>query len=127
VLAAPPLPRQCSNCKHFDLAEGQAVIAQFPAFMRVANVVSPAQIGRRVMREFDRPCRFCNGSGKQLRGGDGALEPCRGCEGTGKVHEQELSRPGAPEKARWEECGACLKDQVVVWGGDKKDCFEART
>lgn len=123
---AQPLPRTCVNCARFDLAEGQAAIAQFPTFMRVASVISPAQINRKVAREFDRPCKFCGGSKTQLRAGDGALEQCRGCEGTGLVHEQELSTPGAPEKARWNECGACMKDEVVVWGGDQRDCFEAK-
>lgn len=115
---------RCSSCKHFDLEEGQAVIAQFPAFLSVASLISPAQIGRHVVREYDRPCRLCDGKGKVLLGGAPDLADCRGCEGAGKVLEQELSAPAAPLKAKWGDCGACMKDSVVVWGGDKRSCWE---
>lgn len=116
--------RTCSYCKHFDLEEGQAVLAQHPAFLRAAAVVSPAQIGRRVEREYERDCKLCDGRGKTLLAVHGQLDACRGCGGTGKVLEQELSPPAAPQKAQWNQCGACLKDGVIVWSGDTKSCWE---
>lgn len=126
VVAPPPVKKACESCKHFDLAEGQAVLRQFPAFMAAAAVVSPAQIARTVQREYERPCKLCNGTGtKQLAGG--TAESCLGCDGKGTVLEQELSPPAAPQKAQWTECGACLKDEVVVWGGElDKPCWEAK-
>ena len=123
--APRPAHQVCANCKNFDLAEGQAVIKQFPAFMQVAGLISPAQIGRKVVRDFERDCRLCNGKGQVLLGGRSDLVACVGCGGTGKIQDQELSAPGAPMKATWAECGACLKDSVVVWGGDKKECWES--
>jgi DnaJ-class molecular chaperone len=102
------------------------VLVQYPAFMAAAAVVSPAQISRHVVREYERPCKLCEGSGKKYNMANSASEPCLGCDGKGQVLDQELSPPGAPQKAKWNECGACLKDEVLVWGGDRKPCWEPR-
>lgn len=125
--SSTPAHAKCASCAHFDLEEGQAVIAQFPAFVSVASLITPAQIGRHVVRDYERDCRICDGKGSYLAGGKPDLITCKGCEGTGKISDQELSAPGAPMKAKWSECGACLKDGVVIWGGDKKSCWEAPT
>lgn len=126
--APPPAPKQapsCATCRHFDLAEGQAVMAQYPTFMRVAGVISPAQIARQVVSEHTRTCLLCDGRKRTLLA-SGQSEACRGCEGTGEILEQTLSSPSAPQKAAWRDCGACMKDGVVVWGGDaNKPCWEA--
>jgi len=126
VVQTAPVKRLCRDCKHFDLEEGQAVIASFPSFQRVTQAVPPAQIARKVEREFTRTCRMCDGS-KVVNAGTERERECQGCDGTGEVLEQELSAPGAPAKAKWDQMGACLKEQVVLWGGDEdKPCWEPR-
>src|SRR5688572_27875690 len=41
-----PVLIECGTCKHFDLEEGQAFIAQHPAFVAAAAVRSPAQMSK---------------------------------------------------------------------------------
>lgn len=38
--------RKCGNCKHFDLAAGQAALKEWPAFMGAAAVLAPDRMGR---------------------------------------------------------------------------------
>ena len=54
--AAPPLQTQkslptCGNCTHFDLEEGQAVIAEYPAFVGATEALSPRRMGAQVNPE----------------------------------------------------------------------------
>lgn len=57
----PPayLDRHCVYCTHFDLEEGQAQIAAFPAFKEVARHIPPADMSKgNAGRELDDPLRI---------------------------------------------------------------------
>jgi hypothetical protein len=118
--------RTCAGCKHFDQEEGQAAMKQFPIFVQAAQHIPPAEMGRTVVSTTERDCRACEGKGKVPRPpgpGVGELHDCTRCEGTGKQTDEQFSKPCAPAKADWSQFGACMQDEVVVWGGDKKDCW----
>lgn len=53
---APPQPvaRECRNCKHFDLPEGQAALKNQPAFLMAAETLSPAKMSVKVIGKDDK-------------------------------------------------------------------------
>jgi len=49
----PVLDQKCSNCVHWDLADGQATMARFPAFQGAAEALSPAEMAHGVQVNED--------------------------------------------------------------------------
>jgi len=49
-MLAPPQPvaRECRNCQHFDIREGQAALKNHPAFLMAGEALSPAKMSVRV-------------------------------------------------------------------------------
>jgi hypothetical protein len=43
-----PVARECRNCQHFDLPEGQAALKNNPAFLAAGEALSPARMSVRV-------------------------------------------------------------------------------
>ncbi len=91
---------KCETCAHWDLAEGQAQMAEHPAFVAVTQVVSPAKMSQRA--EVD-------GNGNLLM------------DDAGDVVKSE---PGIPHKARWAEFGACSKHLEARWKADSCDAHK---
>lgn len=117
------IPRTCSTCKHFDLAEGQAIMKKYPIFMEASRWVPPSEMGRSVTDELERDCRECDGTGKVDPGGRpaptvGERIVCVRCDGTGKQRDELFSPPSAPVTSSWDNYGACLRDEAVVDGAD---------
>ncbi len=118
------IERTCSNCRHFDLEEGQAAMDKFPIWRQAAQWIPPSELGRRVVDEVERPCRACDGTGNvrlphDVRvGTEVQTQPCVPCEGTGKQKDEVFSKPSAGATSAWENYGACLRDEVVVDGAD---------
>ena len=85
----------CEGCQHWDLEEGQAQMAEHPAFVQVTQMVSPAKMSQKAK---------VDGNGNLLM------------DDKGDVLKTE---PGIPHKARWHEFGACSKHLEARWKDDK--------
>jgi hypothetical protein len=88
----------CVNCSHFDLEEGQALLAEQKVFMLAASEMTPAMMSRE--RKFDD------------RGHP--LPP------------EQQPAASIPSKARWDEFGACNIHEEGRWKHDKCDQYKAR-
>jgi hypothetical protein len=88
----------CLNCCHFDLEEGQALLAEQKVFMLAASEMTPAMMSRE--RKFDD------------RGHP--LPP------------EQQPAASIPSKARWEDFGACEVHEEGRWKHDKCERYKAR-
>lgn len=119
--------RACKNCKHFDLEEGQATLKQSRVFMQAASNIPPSMMGREVDHYETRNCGHCYGSGVEPTIGDTAGKPervCHLCHGEKTFEEPVFKDTKIPNKAKWEEFGACQLHSEVRWGGDVCESFE---
>ena len=141
IEAPPPVEARCGNCKHWDLEEGQAVMASQPHFMMAARVVPPAEMGRRATNIGKKPCTECDGGEIHTGRYRTDIHPigeviikCEVCDGTGEVDLQEMSAPSAPYKASWGQFGACGNEKCVdadgagacTWRGDICEHWESK-
>ena len=124
-VAVPPvleLKRQCGNCQHFDLAEGQAVMKRHPPFLAAAAVLQPQQMGRQLLRYDKHACDVCGASADPDNPGDfdttEKTPECHVCKGSGYVEQPVYEQSTLPAKASWSEFGACDKHAFVTWSGD---------
>ena len=102
--AAPEPAKLCRNCKHFDLEEGQAVLrkSEHGAFMHAAALLKPAEMGLKVLHDDN---------GEMLI--DDAGVPIR-------------EKPSLPMKTGWDQAGACLKDEMIIFDIDTCEKWEAK-
>jgi hypothetical protein len=130
----PPveLKRECRNCKHFDLEEGQHAINSHPAFVRAAQHLPPSAMGLNVTYkdcpDCIRPDMSDDERAQQKRE---AIESepedrCGTCGGSGTIRIEPKSE--LPLRARWDQFGSCtnpdLPEGDLRWNQDVCDHFE---
>jgi hypothetical protein len=103
----PPFPRPekkgtCDGCAHFDLEEGQAVLAQHRTFGLVTEHVSPSMMSSEAM--FDA-------QGSPLYEEDGS---------------RKRDVASVPHKTKWSDFGACDHHQECRLRTDVCDGFEPK-
>ena len=131
-----PLPEpRCFECHFWDYEEGQAVLRAHQPFFQASQVLSPAEMGRQVTYENERPCTACTsgeaGTGRFMNGVE-VMETCSVCDGAGFLADGEvIHKSGVPHKVSWAHFGACLcpqqapdGDSSCTWADDKCEHFE---
>jgi hypothetical protein len=130
----PPveLKRECRNCKHFDLEEGQHAINSHPAFVQAGRYLAPAQMGLNVTY---KDCACVEGMGADARDTylrkaiEGEPETrCKTCGGSGAIRIEPEG--DMPLRARWDQFGACINPELpegdLRWNQDVCDHFELK-
>jgi hypothetical protein len=120
------VPRRCSNCQHFDLEEGQAVIRRNQNFVKAAAVLAPQQMGRRISHYDKHECTVCEAKLDPVTGDfapSTTTADCHVCRGNGYIEQPVFAPTNLPAKTKWSEFGACMLKQEVLWGGDGCDQF----
>lgn len=121
-------PHICAHCRHFDLEEGQAVIARFPSFMKAAAALPPQQMGRKILRYDKHACDVCEAVADVDNPGDFVPSPttaaCHVCRGNGYIEQPVFEPTNLPAKTRWQDFGACSVKETVLWSGDTCEQFQ---
>lgn len=86
----------CGSCEHWDLSEGQAVMAKFPAFKGATECISPAEMAYGYTYDEE--------TGKKLH----------------------LNGPKEATTLAWHEFGACKAHSEVRHKNDRCDEYERR-
>lgn len=115
-----PSARKCSNCKHFDLEEGQATMRQHKPFLAAAAQLTPSEMGRTIQyREVECPRDGCTR--------EKPIPDCTACQGNGTVNKRIGPEPSSiAAKTKWSDFGACLEHSELRHAGDHCDAFEPR-
>lgn len=103
-LRAPRGPRECNGCTHFDLEEGQAAIAEQPAFQAATQHVSPAMMGRR---------RDPEASSDEPSADEPSAEP-----DASEQAETPDAANAIPASCKWTDFGACGHEGQLRWRRD---------
>lgn len=95
-----PVARECRNCQHFDLPEGQAAMRNHPAFLAAGEALSPAKMSVRVTGHdekdlpiYSEPCYPLRASWSEFgacMNRDNGDPHLQWCEDTCKFYQQKV-------------------------------------